>query len=150
MKLYITTSYTQVLCIGVFNMFNDTITIYNRYYDSDKDLDVYQRTVVYGVFFNSQEGYIKNSTNNTSDDKAKIFIPLNHSSERQFLNVHEFENAEDKSAYFTLAPGDLIVEGESHLEIRLARDLKHYYTITTVDFKNFGSPRMRHWVVHAK
>lgn len=150
MKLYITTSYTQVLCIGGFSMFNDTITIYNRYYDFDKDLDVYQRTVVYGVFFNSQEGYIKNSTNNTSDDKAKIFIPLNHSSERQFLNAYEFENAEDKSAYFTLAPGDLVVEGESHLEIRLAKDLKHYFTMTTVDFKGFGSPRMRHWVVHAK
>ena len=149
MKLYITTSYTQVLCIEGFNMFNDTITIYNRYSFGDKDLMLI-RGVVYGVFFNSQEGYIKNSTNNTSDDKAKIFIPLNHSSERQFLNAYEFENAEDKSAYFTLAPGDLVVEGESHLEIRLARDLKHYYTITTVDFKNFGSPRMRHWVVHAK
>lgn len=129
---------------------NGDMTVYNKHYDYDKDIDIYQRTVVRDIFWSSQEGYIKSSTNNTSDDKAKIFIPKSHISIGKYVNSDIFDNLKDKTGHYTFRSGDLVVKGEFTKDISLARELGEYYTITTVDLKDFGSEHMRHWVVMAK
>lgn len=129
---------------------NSGVTIYNKYYDFEKDVDVYQKTEVYGVFWNSKEGYIKHTTNNSSDDKATMYVPLAYSASRDYIESIDFDDVNDKELHFTMKPGDLVIEGLNHPDIVKPRELIDFFTITSVDFKNFGSPRMRHWVVNLK
>lgn len=129
---------------------NSGVTIYNKYYDFEKDVDVYQKTEIHGVFWNSREGYIKHTTNNSSDDKATMYVPLAYSASRDYIEPIDFDDVNDKELHFTMKPGDLVIEGLNHPDIVKPRDLDRYLTITSVDLKNFGSYYMRHWVVNLK
>ena len=133
---------------------NADITIYNRYFDKETRLDKYQRTVLYGVFWDERKAVNRLQSGLEDADEVTIVIPFKVATDKKYVPPKEFEKLEDKAGYFTLQEGDRVVKGAVDFEITgKASDLdKEYeaFTITSVDTKDFGSPHMRHWEVGAK
>lgn len=133
---------------------NADITIYNRYFDKETRLDKYQRTVLYGVFWDERKAVNRLQSGLVDADEVSIMIPFSIETDKVYVPPKEFEKLADKSNYFTLQEGDRVVKGAVDFEITgKVSDLdKEYeaYTITSVDTKDFGSPHMRHWEVGAK
>lgn len=133
---------------------NADITIYNKYFDKASRLDKYQRTVLKGVFFDNKKAVNTIKSGMENADEAMIVIPFSVNSNKTYKNPIEFQKLIDKSNYFTLQEGDRVVKGDIDFEItgKLSELDKNYdaYTITSVDTKDFGSLRMRHWEVGAK
>lgn len=132
-------------------MFNDTCTIYNKYVD-DKT-EKWQRTVLIGVFWDEvrDSNFRKTGVENT--DSIFILIPKFVKADKQFLPPQEWQNAEDKSLYWTLQPRDTIIRGNIAYEVvKSSKELEQFdgcYKITKVDGKLFNSS-MAHWEVGAK
>lgn len=133
---------------------NADITIYNKYLDPLTMSSKYQRTVIRGVFWRSLEASIRVQTGHNTDDNAYIVIPLQVEREASYVTPKVFQDLEDRTGVFTLAPEDKIVKGEILLEItgRISDLDKAYeaYEITGVDTRNYGSRHLQHWAVTAK
>lgn len=133
---------------------NADITIYNKFFDKTSRMDKYQRTILKGVFFDNKKAVNRIQSGMENADEAMIVIPFSVTSNRSYKKLMEFQNLTDKSNYFTLQEGDRVVKGAINFEItgKLSELDKNYdaYTITSVDTKDFGSIRMRHWEVGAK
>lgn len=133
---------------------NADITIYNRYFDKATRLDKYQRTILYGVFWDERKAVNRLQSGLEDADKVTIIIPFAVTTDKKYAPPKEFEKLDDKSDYFTLQEGDRVVKGAVDFEITgKVSDLdKEYeaFTIISVDTKDFGSLHMRHWEVGAK
>ena len=133
-------------------MFNDTVTIYNKIYDKAAGYDKYIRTVIHGVHFEERKG--ANVIKSGMEQADGVFIAIPYSAPKKaFLEAKDFERVIDRSEVFTLRSGDLVVHGECEKEIENLKEfqkVQEYYTITSVDFYGFGSPKMQHWEVGAK
>lgn len=133
---------------------NADITIYNKYFDKETRLDKYQRTVLYGVFWDERKAVNRLQSGLEDADKVTIIIPFSVTTDKKYVPPKAFDRLPDKTGYFTLQEGDRVVRGDINFEITgKVSDLdKEYeaYTITSVDTKDFGSPHMRHWEVGAK
>lgn len=133
---------------------NADITIYNRYFDKATRLDKYQRTILYGVFWDERKAVNRLQNSLEDADEVTIIIPFAVTADKRYVAPKEFEKLQDKSNYFTLQEGDRVVKGAVDFEITgKVSDLdKEYeaFTITSVDTKDFGSLHMRHWEVGAK
>lgn len=133
---------------------NSNITIYNSYFDKVTRTDKYQRTILYGVFWDCKKTVNRIQSGLENADEVFIAIPFAVTSNRQYIAPKEFERLDDKSNHFTLKEEDRIVQGEIDFEITgKVSDLDKQYeafTITSVDTKDFGSPHMRHWEVGAR
>ena len=132
---------------------NADITIYNRYFDKATRLDKYQRTILYGVFWDERKAVNRLQSGLEDADKVTIIIPFTVATDKKYAPPKEFEKLEDKTGYFTLQEGDRVVKGAIDFEITgKVSDLdKEYeaFTIISVDTKDFGSLHMRHWEVGA-
>jgi len=132
---------------------NTDITIYNRYFDKATRLDKYQRTILYGVFWDERKAVNRLQSGLEDADKVTIIIPFTVAADKKYAPPKEFEKLEDKTGYFTLQEGDRVVKGAIDFEITgKVSDLdKEYeaFTIISVDTKDFGSLHMRHWEVGA-
>lgn len=133
-------------------MFNDTVTIYNKVYDKAVGCDKYIRTVIKGVHFEERKGV--NVIKSGMEQADGIFIAIPYSAPKKvFLDAKAYERANSKAEFFTMRSGDIIVHGECEKEIENLKEFQaaqEYYTITSVDFYGFGSPKMQHWEVGAK
>ncbi|NFC29184.1 hypothetical protein EXM98_19095 [Clostridium botulinum] len=94
---------------------NADITIYNKWYDSINDIDKYQRTVIKGVNWQGKRNGTVSDKGLLLADSTLIFVDKldNYVSPKKFLKLSN----EEKSNYFTFAPGDKIVKGEVEFEI---------------------------------
>lgn len=94
---------------------NADITIYNRYYDLVSDIDMYQRTVIKGVNWQSKRNGTVNDKGLLLADSTLIFVDKldNYISHKRFAKLQPLE----REKYFTFAPGDKIVKGEVEFEI---------------------------------
>lgn len=92
---------------------NTDITVYNRYYDKNLEIDCYKRTVIRDVDWQEkQEGSIQDK-GLIVDSSVKIFIDkLNN-----YISPKAFRKLENKENYFTLDIGDLIAKGNIDFEI---------------------------------
>ena len=133
---------------------NSNITIYNKYFDKATRTDKYQRTVLYGVFWDDRKAMNRVQSGLQDADEVFIAIPFTVNIDKQYFNPKEFEKLEDKTGYFTLQEGDRVVKGEIDFEVtsKLSDLDKQYeaFTITSVDTKDFGSSHMKHWEVGGK
>lgn len=130
---------------------NSDMTIYNKYFDTDTRLDKYQRTVLYGVFWDDKKAVNRLQSGLHDADEVLIVIPFSVSSNRQYVPPKEFLRLEDKSGYYTLQEGDRVVRGDIEFEItgKVSEldDLYEAFTVTSVDTKDFGSLHMMHWEI---
>ena len=94
---------------------NSDITIYNRYYDKENDIDKYQRTVIRGVNWQGKRNASVSDKGLNRDDSILIFIDKldNYVSPKRFARLTE----EDRANYFTFGLNDLVVKGEIDFEI---------------------------------
>lgn len=93
----------------------DTITIYNRYYDFDSDVDKYQRTVIKGVNWQGKRNGTVSDKGLLLADSTLIFIDKldNYISPKRFARLSDSERVK----YFTFAQGDKIIKGEVQFKI---------------------------------
>lgn len=133
-------------------MFKDVCTIYNKSYDDDKGYEVYNRTVLSGVYWEERQGVNIAKSGMKEADKLLVLIPISVDVEGKLaMTAKAYARTSDKTNFWTLKPGDIIVKGEVTDEIdniKTFGNLHDYYTLTTVDFMDFG--RMGHWEVGAK
>lgn len=135
-------------------MFNDTITIYNKYKGAD-GAEKWQRTVLFGVFWNAIKGAIMRRTGVASADSVQLIIPHSTavSCDRRYKPPKEWAGLADKSRYWTLQSGDTVIKGSIEYDVvRSSKELLDFddvLTITSVDTKAFGGD-MAHWEVSGK
>lgn len=134
-------------------MFNDTVTVYNKYKGSD-GAEKWQRTVLYGVFWNAIKGAVMRRTGVSSADSVQLIIPVSvRASRAEYKRPKEWAGLTNKIGYWTLQAGDTVIRGDMAVEIdRSTKELQGYddiLTITSVDNKAFGSG-MDHWEVSGK
>lgn len=94
---------------------NADITIYNKYYDNYLGADMYQRTVIKGVNWQSKRNGTVSDKGLLLADSTLIFVDKldNYVSPKRFAKLQLME----REKYFTFAPGDKIVKGEIDFEV---------------------------------
>jgi hypothetical protein len=133
-------------------MFNDIITVYNKYKGTD-GLEKWQRIVVRGVYWNAIKGAVMRKTGVTTADSVQLIIPYSVPVSKFYRSPKEWLQMDDKTGYWTLQPGDTIIKGcIEYNVVKSTKELQEYddvLTITSVDFKVFGGD-MKHWEVSGK
>lgn len=136
---------------------NADLTIYNKVYDRDTGASMYYRTVLKGVNWQDTTAVQPTDKGIVSADVAEIYIPFVVETEKQFMKPKNFAQESEKSGFFTIEAGDLVVHGIVEDELTSAKDeeqLKNAYdavrTIAVVEMNDNGSPEMQHWKVTAE
>jgi hypothetical protein len=110
---------------------NTDITLYNKYYDKENDIDKYQRNVIKDVNWQSKRNATVSDKGVNVADSTLIFINKldNYISPKRFLKLSD----EDRKNYFTFAIGDKIVKGSIDFEVRKIADLdKNFDDVVTI------------------
>ena len=125
-------------------------------------------TILKGVFLDTHEGGILTKTGIQNSDNATLFIPQSvravdgYSHEKKKYIEPQYYETVDASDYWTLETAGknsgmdcFFVLGVPDLSgpldyQTLRKTNPHCYRVTTVDFRNFGGPKMRHWQVGGK
>lgn len=127
---------------------NTSFTIYNKYVDENR-LDAYSRTVIEEAFWDSKKAVNKLKSGLETADEINILVPFDYISDKEYIEPKEYKKLEDKSLNFTFNEGDKVVKGIISFEIvGTPKELEkafEVYEITSVDPKDFGSYKMRHW-----
>lgn len=135
-------------------MTNSGITIYNKYLDPVTRADAYNRVFIPAVFFTGLEASMRAQAGANKDDKVFISIPFVELNVAAYLDPLTYKKTQNRTGYFTLAPGDRLVKGDTGFDITgPASELDkkfETYTITSVSTRDYGSPHLRHWAVTAK
>ena len=135
---------------------NDTITIYNHYTDATTRYQVFVPTVINGVhWYGSNQAAVTND-GLLSADQYTIRIPIEaYFNSSIYVTPKEYENLTNKTGYFTLAHGDVIVKG-NHVETGanakpayLDKTYDNVVTIISVT-DNRTAPNAPHWRVVCK
>lgn len=140
-------------------MFEETITIFNKKYDSSKRDDNYVRTYLSGVNVEKKKAVnvIKSGLENASS--ATIYIPIEdlESEDKEYISPKNYQklSAEETQKYFTLQPGDYVVIGsidytidEKNTTTKLKNEFDDVFEILIVDDKLKGG--LPHWEVTLK
>lgn len=126
---------------------NADITIYNRRYDKNTRLDVWQKTVIKDVWFYVDHKVNIGDKGLNAADVYKIRIPVSPERENTYLPEDEFVKKIDTSNYWTLQNGDIAVKGICDVDIDKPADLaqlhKQYCKITSWSDNRFGG--LPHW-----
>jgi len=149
---------TQSMAPGTIPMKTNTaVTIFNRYYDPDLKVEVYQRTVIPAALWEDRK-YSRAVGGGTrlADYSAMIFIPFSYS-KASYLQPIPWLALADKSDNWTIQQGDFLVKGEVADELSSSftpSDLKRKYddVLEAIDIYtfDFGSYHLQHWKVMAK
>ncbi len=136
---------------------NADITLYNKVYDRDTGTNRYYRTVLKGVNWQDTTAVQPTDKGIVSADVAEIYIPFAVDTEKQFRKPKNFVQEPEKTGFFTVEAGDLVVQGIVGDELTSAKDeerMKNTYddvrTIAVVETNDNGSPEMQHWKVTAE
>ena len=132
---------------------NSDLTLFNRYVVNGNEQ--YQRTQVPGIVWQNTKAVNVIKSGLIDSDSVTVFIPYARGT--NYLTPVNWEKTDAKIKYWTLQPGDILVEGLVDDNIGTAfgiGDLKKKYDnvvrITTVDFMKSGSRSLWHWRVGAK
>ncbi|MCI6278053.1 MAG: hypothetical protein MR639_15245 [Clostridium sp.] len=95
---------------------NADITLYNKYYDKENDVDRYQRTIIRGVNWQGKRNATITDKGLNRDDSILIFIDKldNYVRPKRFNMLMD----EDRANYFTFGLNDIIVKGICDFDIK--------------------------------
>lgn len=134
-------------------MFDKNITIFCYWRDSTGKEEKYIRKQIKGVFVDDTQ--IVNTNSNGMEDANSLFVAIPESvitKSKGYLAPKEFSKLKDPSNNFTLSKGDKIVKGlidtDYNSSVDIVKNNEYVYTITGIDFKNFGS--MPHFEISGK
>jgi hypothetical protein len=85
-----------------------TITVYNKYEDPARRLITWYRTVLHNCFWKYTGNKIVVGETTLETNTTLCRIPINTA----FLERYKWDAEVDKTPYFTLSPGDIIIKGE--------------------------------------
>lgn len=127
---------------------NADITLYNHYYDKDTRLDKWHRTVIYGVHFYVDHKVSVGDNGLNSADVYKIRIPEDSDYQGAYVSEDEWiALGQNVSGKWTLQSDDIVVLGESDLDIERPAQLKEagkrYCKVTSWSDNRFGG--LPHW-----
>ena len=112
---------------------NTTITVYNKYEDPATRKISWYRTVLHNCFWKYTGNKLVVGETVIETNTTLCRIPA----QPEFLARHIWNNTEDKSSYFTLGTGDIIVKGEVEEEIdEYASDYRSSDILTK--YKKYG------------
>lgn len=133
-------------------MFNDTITIYNKYTGQD-GLERWKRTVLSGVYWHTVRGATMRKTGQSSADSTQVIVPFTAKAARKYIPPKAWQALTDKSGFYTIQSGDTIIKGNIPNEVMSSiKELNGYDEITvviSVDIKNTGN-NMAHFDIMGK
>lgn len=131
------------------------VTIYNKYEDSSTGIIKWYRTVQSNCFWKNVYSLVNSNSVEIETDNITCRIPTSS----KFMEKLKWNEREDKSSRFTLAPGDIIVLGKVDDEIdeytkgKRSSDLliKYGYkgcmTIKNVTVNNYSGSSLSHYHV---
>lgn len=127
---------------------NADLTIFNRYIENRETK--YQKSHIYDVHWEDNQGANILQSGLVSADRSTIYIPFD--SCKDYVTPSEFKI--NHNGKITFQPEDVIVKGIIDDEFTTIKDFEKKYDfvrmVTTVDTRDYGSQRMRHWEVGAK
>ena len=123
--------------------------------------DGYNSVVLHNVFLDLSKRSNVNRSGLSDADRATLFIPFSVDADKSYLPPKEYQALDDKSFNWTIFDdGDnsgadcYFIKGEQTEDIypfSTAREKHDYvYQVTSVDLRDFGAERMRHWMVGGK
>lgn len=116
----------------------------------------YNSVVLKGVFLDLNKRSNINKSGLADADAATLYIPFSVSANKKYVTPKEYARSADKSRIWTLFDGGdesgaecYFVKGIAEaMSYRNARETYDFcYHVTSVDLRDFGSERMRHWQV---
>lgn len=144
-----------------------TVTVYNSHEDLDSLENVYNVTVLEGVFLDISKGANVMQSGLENADSARLFIPFSIEAingktgqAQTYVEPKEYERLEDKSAAWTIRAGGSssskdcffvkgkVISEEGFQEINAKYD--YVFRVSSVDLRDFGSEAMQHWEVSGK
>jgi len=136
---------------------NTPATLYNRYYDPDTKLEVFQRKLLPAVMWEDRKySRVVQTGGRLADYTAMIYIPFSYN-KATFAKPKAWLALEDKSNYWTIQEGDLLVKGDVADVLNAGftpSDLKRKYddVLSAIDIYTYdmGSYALQHWKVGAK
>ena len=135
--------------------------------EQDDGSMAYNPVILSGVFLDLNKRSNVNRSGLADADSATLFIPFSvtatgaDGNAKEYLSPKAYEAAETKSGYWTLFDGGRSGSAECYfvkgtlsdpaISYAEARDTYDYvYRVTSVDLRDFGRERMRHWQVGGK
>lgn len=120
--------------------------------------DSYNAVVLRGVFLDLSKRSNINKSGLADADSATLFIPFDVGADKEYLPPKEYAAQEDKTDFWTLFDDGedsgadcYFIKGEVETDLypfSTARNAHDYcYQVSSVDLRDFGSERMRHWQV---
>lgn len=132
--------------------YNTGLTVYNITVDPDTRLEVLSRAYIPRCLYMASEGVnvIKSGLNTA--DAAKIYITMDwlREADKHGVDPQHFVNPAEQ---FTITKGCIVVKGmapEGMTLKQLEQNFDHVHLVTSVDIRDFGSPRLHHLEVGAK
>lgn len=132
---------------------NTPMTVYNKFIQSRAEK--YQRTALAAVLWDSSSATIKRRSADLQSNKAVIALP--RSLGVAYLNPKAWQAANNKSEFWTLQEGDIVVRGTVADEITggftissLRAKYDDVLEIVSVAFMDQGSLNTHHWEILCK
>lgn len=97
-------------------MFMQSVTIYNKTFDKTTGEEVFTRTVLKGVELQATHYQSSNTVGYDNNNRTLCLVPLTATS-KDYLDPFLFAREADKTGFYTIAGGDLLVPGEILIEI---------------------------------
>lgn len=141
-------------------MTNADITVYNRQFDKVQDKYIYLRTYLKGVNWQDSKGIRIAESGVVSDDRTRIFIPLDVDAEdKQYKKPKTYKRMDDKSLFYTLDNEDIVVKGIIDFDLTgnpgenvssLQAKYDDVMVITEVIDNRYGSRIIQHFELEVK
>ncbi len=141
-------------------MTNADITVYNRQFDKAQDKYIYLRTYLKGVNWQESKGIRIAESGVVSDDRTRIFIPLDVDAEgKQYKKPKTYRRMDDKSLFYTLDNEDIVVKGIIDFDLTgnpgenvssLQAKYDDVMVITKVIDNRYGSRTIQHFELEVK
>lgn len=137
-------------------MTNSDLTLFNKIQGGK-----YLRTYFRGVNWQDEKAItISKSDGIKSSDGSSVFIPLNVDSDgKEYRKPKTFKRLDDRSKFYTLDNGDIVVKGIIDFELKENKGsnlkaLQGLYddvmVITKVDDNRYGSKEIQHFELEVK
>ena len=123
--------------------------------------DGYNSVILRGVFLDLSKRSNVNKSGLADADSATLFIPFDVGANKEYILPKAYADLEDKDDFWTLFDDGeesgadcYFIKGEAFDHLYPYSTAKqHYdycYRVSSVDLRDFGSERMRHWQVGGK
>lgn len=126
---------------------NTGVSIFNKYVDNNKNI-IFKKHYIKNAFWDDIKT-VKQTLGYDKDNKVKIYVPKSKNDFSNYVKPKQFNGKN-----WTINEGDFIVRGiVEENEVENIKSLNKYndvFTIMSIDDKDFGSYKMRHFEIIGK